>query len=296
MSNYGDMQRAMRTKKGLSLNALAGVVHFSKGYLSNIERGHKRPTEDIARACDQALDARGDLITAAHLDEAAGRDSSPWQTAELLRKVQASDTAPGTLDTLQATVADLCCQYPYRDATELRTEAHGWLDQLGKLLHKSVGLREHTELLAGAGWLALLVGCLEYDLGMRGAAEATRTAARQLGEEAGHSEIVGWTYEMSAWFALTQGRYTDVITAARTGQAADKGHGVHVQLIAQEAKAHARLGDLAALRDDLDRGRKVLDRLPVPERTDNHFVVDPLKWDFYEMDAYRLAGDDTLAR
>lgn len=295
MTSFGDMLRGMRARRGRSLADLARLVHYSKGYLSNVERGNKRPTEDLARACDEALGARGDLIAAAHLDEAASRDTSPWKTPELLRKLQASDTAPGTLDALHATVADLCCQYPYRDATDLRTEAQGWLEHVAKLLHKPVGLREHTELLAGAGWLALLIGCLEYDLGMRGAAEATRVAARQLGEEAGHTEIVSWTHEMAAWFALTQGRYADVITAARAGQNVDRGHGVHVQLIAQEAKAHARLGDIAALRDDLERGRRILDRLPTPERTDHHFVIDPLKWDFYEMDAYRLAGDDTLA-
>ena len=62
-------------------------------------------------------------------------------------------------------------------------------------------------------------------------------AARQLADEAGHSEIIGWTYEMTAWFALTQGRYRDVIAAAQAGQAVDRTHGVHVQLIAQEAKA-----------------------------------------------------------
>jgi hypothetical protein len=38
-----------------------------------------------------------------------------------------------------------------------------------------------------------------------------------------------------------------------------------------------------------------LSRFPVPERTDNHFIVDPAKWDFYAMDAYRLAGEDSLA-
>jgi hypothetical protein len=37
------------------------------------------------------------------------------------------------------------------------------------------------------------------------------------------------------------------------------------------------------------------DSLPYPERPDNHFVVDPDKFDFYAMDCYRLIGDDKLA-
>ena len=33
----------------------------------------------------------------------------------------------------------------------------------------------------------------------------------------------------------------------------------------------------------------------MPSRTDNHFAVDPDKWEFYAMDAYRLAGNDDQA-
>jgi hypothetical protein len=130
---------------------------------------------------------------------------------------------------------------------------------------------------------------------MRAAAEATRVAARQLGAESGHSEIVAWTYEMAAWFALTQGRYADVISNARVGQAIDQGHSVVVQLIGQEAKGLARMGDTADLRLTLESGRRILDQFPVPSRTEHHFIVDPAKWDFYAMDAYRLAGDDDRA-
>jgi len=289
------MLRSLRTERGMSLSELSAAVHYSKGYLSNVEIGRKPATEEMARACDLALHARGELIATAHLDHASRRDATPWQTAELLHRMQASDTTPGTLDSLHATIAELCCEYPYRDAAELRADAHGWLQQVAKLLRKPVGLRQHTELLVAAGWLALLIGCLEYDLGMRVAAESTRAAARQLGDEAGHNEIVGWTYEMSAWFALTQGRYRDVVTIAQAGQNAAAGHSVEVQLIAQEAKARARMSDTAELAAALERGRTVLSGLPQPDRTDHHFIVDPSKWDFYAMDVFRLAADDVRA-
>ena len=45
----------------------------------------------------------------------------------------------------------------------------------------------------------------------------------------------------------------------------------------------------------LENGRVLLDSLPYPEHTDNHFVVDPDKFDFYAMDCYRLIGDNSLA-
>ncbi|NJC64694.1 helix-turn-helix transcriptional regulator [Planosporangium flavigriseum] len=295
MSAFGQSLREYRVRAGMSLSRLSDAVHYSKGYLSNVENGRKAPTAELARACDGVLRARGELIAACHLDVAAARDTNPWQTAELLRRLHAYDAAPGTLASLEATVFELCCQYVCRNPAELRAEAQDWLQHVAALLRRPTGLRAHRSLLVSAGWLALLIGCLEYDLGMRASAEATRVAARQLGEEADHSEIVGWTCEMSAWFALTQGRYPDVIANARAGQAAVSDRSVVVQLIGQEAKALARMGSIADLRSTLDRGRRILDQFPEPSRTEHHFIVDPAKWDFYAMDTYRLAGDDDRA-
>jgi len=295
MTAFGEMLRQLRIEREMTLSELARTTHYNKGYLSRIERGLQRPSEDVARLCDAALEARGDLVAAAHLDLAALRDAQPWQTTELLRRIQASDTGPGTLDALQATVVQLCCEYPYRDAGSLINDARDWLRHIAQVLRKPTGLRQHRELLTSAGWLALLVACLEYDLGLRTSAQATRAAARQLAEEAAHKEILAWTHEMASWFALTQRRYRDTVTEARSGQEIGQSRPVTVQLIAQEAKALGRMKDISGVRDALDRGRRLLGTVPVPDRPEHHFMVDPNKWVFYAMDAYRLAGEDDLA-
>ena len=292
MAAFGEMLRQLREERAISLSSLALSIHYDKAYLSRIERGIQVPSEEVARLCDAALKAQGDLVAMAHLDIAARRDARPWQTTELLRRIQASDTAACTLDALRTTVNQLCCEYPYRDADELVADARDWLRHVAQLLRKPVGLRQHRELLTSAGWLALLVGCLEYDLGLRTSAQA---AARQLAEEAGNSEILAWTFEMAAWFALTQRRYRDTLTATRSGRDASPSHAVVVQLIGQEAKALGRLRDAGGVRAALDQGRRLLDSFPVPERPQHHFVVDPNKWAFYAMDAYRMAGEDHLA-
>ncbi|MFY1616981.1 helix-turn-helix domain-containing protein [Micromonospora sp. WMMD736] len=288
--------RALREVRGFSLAALAERLPADKGHLSRLENGHRKPTDDLARRIDGVLDARGELIAIAHLDVAAARDARPWETADLLRRVRLSDSAPATLESLQATVTELCCQYGWRDARDLRAEGQGWLRETVRLLRQPVGLREHRELLVCAGRLALLIGCVEYDFGMRASAEATRIAARQLGEEAGHNGIVGWSWEMAAWFALTQSRPSAALDAARAGQRTAGSSAVAVQLIAQEAKALGRLADIAGVHRALDRGRELLDELPIAERPDDHFQVDRAKWSFYAMDAYRLAEDDARAR
>lgn len=151
-------------------------------------------------------------------------------------------------------------------------------------------------MLNGAGMLALLVGCLEYDLGDQRSAEATRRMALELGRESGDPGIVGWAHEMLAWFNLTAGNFRAAIAAADAGLQAAPSHSVAVQLHGQRAKAYARMGMPGDVRSSLSDGSALLDRLPFPSRPDNHFVVDPDKWDFYAMDTYRIVGDDVLAR
>jgi transcriptional regulator with XRE-family HTH domain len=296
MGAFGERLKHLRAERALSLSRLATMVHYNKGYLSRVESGRKAPSESLARRCDEALGARGELIATAHLDIAAARETKPSYTAELLRRIQASDLSGPSIEALQATVDELCCQYAHRDAQELRTEAQDWLREIGRLLRQPVGLREHRELLVAGGWLALLIGCIEYDLGLRAGAEATRAAAASLGGEAGAAAIVGWAYEMAAWFALTQGRYQNVLASVRSGVEVAGGDSVAVQLIGQEAKARGRMGDRPGLRAALDRGQQRLRQLPSIGRNDNHFTVDPDKWEFYAMDAFRLAGQDDEAR
>jgi len=68
-----------------------------------------------------------------------------------------------------------------------------------------------------------------------------------------------------------------------------------VQLAGQRAKAWARMGDRRQVELALEQGRALLEGLPYPDDLDNHFVVDPAKFDFYAMDGYRIVGEDKRA-
>jgi hypothetical protein len=100
---------------------------------------------------------------------------------------------------------------------------------------------------------------------------------------------------MLCWFDLTTGNYHGVIAAAEQGKALAGHSGVAVQLAAQQAKAWARVGDRRQMEVALDQGRIILETLPHPPNLDNHFAVDPGKFDFYVMDCYRRAHEDRLA-
>lgn len=217
-------------------------------------------------------------------------------TVEILARIRASDLDASTLDALEITVDRLCSDYQRAPADDLLAEARQWLSQVASMMSTGrLTLAQHREVLTLSGWLALLVGCVEYDLADRGSAEATRRAASSLGQEARNADIEGWAQEMRAWFALTSGDLQGVINAARAGMNAAKHHSVTVQLAAQEAKAWARLGDRRQVELALERGRRVLEELPYPENIRNHFVVDPAKYDFYAMDCYRILREDAIA-
>ncbi|MFE1036509.1 XRE family transcriptional regulator [Streptomyces sp. NPDC058807] len=222
--------------------------------------------------------------------------ASGMETLEIVSRLNRSDVDAATLDALRITTDRLCSEYPFMASEQLLIEGRQWLRRVVELHSKSLTLAQHREVLALSGWLALLVGCVEYDTGNRHAAESTRRAALSLATEAEHGEIAGWAHEMRAWFALTTGDYRGVIAAAEAGTLAAPDHGVAVQLAGQEAKAWARLGDRRRVEVALDRGRNLLEGMPHPENLDNHFVVDPAKFDFYSMDCYRLVGEDRLAR
>jgi hypothetical protein len=217
-------------------------------------------------------------------------------TLEIVSRLDVSDVNGATLDAIRITVAKLCSEYASRNPAELIVEGRQWLRRLVELQERRLTLRQKRETLELAGWLALLVGCLEYDTGNRRGAEATRQAALRLGVEADSAGVLGWAHEMRAWFALTAGDYRGVLAAAEAGRAASGRHSVGVQLIAHQAKAHARMGHVKEMETSLDSGRRLLETMPYPDNVENHFVVDPSKFDFYAMDCYRQVGDGDRAR
>lgn len=62
MPDFGAELKRRRTSLGMSLTGLAAAAHFTKGYLSKVENGKARVNRDLAKACDLALNANGELL------------------------------------------------------------------------------------------------------------------------------------------------------------------------------------------------------------------------------------------
>lgn len=57
--DLGPQLRSARLARGLSLREMAGLVHYTKGYLSKVETGQRVPPEELARQYDSVLETGG---------------------------------------------------------------------------------------------------------------------------------------------------------------------------------------------------------------------------------------------
>ncbi|KAA2261289.1 helix-turn-helix domain-containing protein [Solihabitans fulvus] len=79
---FGVELRRLRVDSGISLGTLAKQLHYSKGYLSKIETGARRPTMKLARQADASLGANGTLAAlVSPIDQPTGRPGSTIEEA-----------------------------------------------------------------------------------------------------------------------------------------------------------------------------------------------------------------------
>lgn len=289
---FGTHLRALMGERGYSLRGLAREIPYDPGQLSRVANDKAAPSPELAHRIDELLGAHGSIV--ALLPTRLPADESA-EVLELMRRAEASDLGPGSLDVLEAGVARLARDYPVQPAPILRDRCKVVTRQVLGLLDQRTTLAQHRELLVQAGWATALLGCVYFDVGDKAAAEAARRTALHLGQQAGHGEIQGWAWEMAAWFALSDDDPHGVITAARAGQQHAGVSSAGVQLVLQEAKGHARQGDRTGAMDALEAGRRMLDTLDRPTYPDHHFVFDPGKWDFYNATILTMAGADEPA-
>jgi tetratricopeptide (TPR) repeat protein/DNA-binding XRE family transcriptional regulator len=307
-----------------------GQLGYSGATVSAIERGTLRPPAKFVEQCEKVLETGGTLramlpFVLAEWDEwdRIGRPSaqsispaevftpgspelaaitstsggpvvqadSVGESLELMRLAEASDVGPGVLEAIDRTVDRYCRDYPTEQPDVLIPKVRRQLAHIRKLLTGRTRLDQRRHLLVAAGWLTVLLACLQNDMGDRDAAEANREAAYQLGKEAGHEEIMAWSFELLAWFALVDGKLRDLIDYARTGIDIAPNTSAGIQLAVQEAKAWSRAGMKKEADAALRHAAKVLSGLPAPEHPEHHFVFDAPKLSFYASTCYVWLGE-----
>jgi tetratricopeptide (TPR) repeat protein len=212
----------------------------------------------------------------------------------MIQEADRTDIGPGTIEGLYTVFDKLCRDYPSASAPELRRKLKRLYSRVMNMRQGRMTLAQHKELMAISGWITALLACVDWDMNQRDAAETARDATLRFAKDTGHSELLAWSYEMQTWFALTEGRYSDATSIAKAAQTIGGENSAIVQLIMQEARGWARLGNRKAAESAIERGRELLEKLPTVEYP-RHFVFDQSKFPFYVASCYQWLGEDSLA-
>ncbi|MGH3873272.1 MAG: helix-turn-helix domain-containing protein [Pseudonocardiaceae bacterium] len=285
-----------RANGGLSLADLAARTHTHRGYLSNIEHGHRWPTETVVRALDVALAADGALVAAwESANQVLQTRTTNRQSTELLElaaRAQASDISLTTLELLDTSMDTMARSYTRTPPVELLHSVRAMARQISSLLDGRSTLVQRRRLLSTAGWLAVFAATLHVDLGQRRAASTARDAAQSLGGETGADEIAAWAVEIDAWTALVDQDWPRAATLAAAGEGiAPLGSPAAAQLAMQSARAAARLGDGPQMRAALRRCSAAADRQSPGRPPDHHYQFDGDKLELYTGTALAWLGD-----
>ena len=262
----GALLRRLRNFNGLTQAGLGRRTGYHGSYIGAVERSAVRPSRELVERCDEALQADGVLLMlwplvdpegtlpatggdepaleAAAPDARPGPDGAVVDAVEVARRAEVSELGPGTLAGVERTVARLRDAAAGTPPGELLPAVLAQLGYVGRLLDRRPTLAQHRRLLVAAGWLSVVVAQLSFEAGDREAAEASRDAAFRLARQAGHAELAAWSVEVLALWALADGRLTDALELAQSGQdLAPPASAAAVQLALDEAQAWASLGD-----------------------------------------------------
>jgi tetratricopeptide (TPR) repeat protein len=220
-----------------------------------------------------------ELADVAFLEAAA--DGGAVEAAELAREAEASDIGAGTLENIDLAVDRLRRNYASAPPALLIPRVQGRLRILRRLHTGRLNIAQRRQLLVAGGWLATLLATLQFDTGDQTAAEDSRDAALQLGKAAGHQEIMAWSFELLAWFALVNNQPRQAIDLAQQGLTLAPNTAAGVQLAMQQARVWARLGAHRETEEALRAGATALARLPSPNHPEDHFAFDAAKLSFY---------------
>ena len=228
----------LRTEQGLSLNQMAARVPYSKGYLSKIENGHVRPSPEMARIFDDALNAGGRLIALA---------DAP------LHPILSDDTVLLTYDAM----------FNHHRTLGHRSSPEAVL----------AGLRPQVDIISGMArsadepalsrglWLlaakyAEYAGWMEQERGDDASAAELTKLAVQYAAKGGDRELEAWALVRAAEFALYRGDARATVSLARR---ASKSRSPAVQAGAalREAQGYALAGAAMPCQAALDRAAEL---------------------------------------
>lgn len=156
-------------------------------------------------------------------------------------------------------------------------------------------LKEGRELAHHAGMLSVILAWLAHDLGRKDLVEVFCEDAWVQATQAGDPQVGAWAEDVRATEALYDGRPLDALAAATRGLAvADPTGDAAVRLSAQQARAHASVGDRAGFCAADHRLNRLKDRLPLS--SSGLFSTDAVRLVSYEATSWGWLGEPERSR
>lgn len=298
-SPLGALIASERARRGLSRAELAALMRKADRILRTHEKTIRRwesgqqPMPPALRALASVLGRPVEELTAMTRESEDATRSD--DAGDLLAVIDGSDTGSGMMSDLDAAVLRLRRSYSTTPPHVLASQIGARLTAIRRLLGGRLTLSQRRDLMADAGWLALLLGTVWFDRAAREPAWSYRNAALHIAQELGHAELEAWAWETPAWFALMDGRYRDAAEFCQRGQSVAPRSTVLVALNAQEARARAKLGQRHETIEAIGRAEELIEQLPPPDDLSDHYTFDPAKVDFYAATAFLALDEPTRA-
>ncbi len=313
--SFGTALRRVRHERGLSLRGLQRLIQYTAGYLSELERGTKRPNSQVAQRCDEALRTDGLLVRLAGRtvdDEVAGPppDAAPAsaytignrefamvadESARFIRQVAATPTRE-LVDQLATEVRALAVDFLRRPPYEIFRPVAARRREVFTLLDGYVRPTLLTDLYLIAGQLTGLLAHASADLGQPFAAEAHARTAWLCADLAGHHPLrayVRWVQSNIAYWAKD---YVAAAELAAHGERYPTSGSSAVRLASQRSRAWAAAGRSDELRTALTDAAAARDALvPDPDEV-GAFAFCAGKSAYYSAEARLSEGGVDAAR
>jgi transcriptional regulator with XRE-family HTH domain len=260
---FGEELRRKRLTTGLSLAQLAHIVHYSKPHLSKVERGIKTPGRDLARLCDAALDANGELTSLISPKPASRRQVLAAGALAAPAICLCGSAASGNAEHTDLAGIFRAQLDHYRklgqttDPAILVSVLAGQLTVIQKIAGHT-GQRASQPLLIIASRYAEYTGWLVQETGADfGALRWTRQAI-DLANAAGDSDFAAYGLVRHALMTLYRGDAAQTTQLAERAQASALTPRIRRLAAAREAQGHAIAADYDSTMRALDRASALL--------------------------------------
>jgi hypothetical protein len=201
------------------LRWLGSQIHYSHGYLWDLETGNKRPTEEIASALDTALGANGELSALAakshYLTELPpdtverweidaidatqesdeGFDVEPWSVAEVIGRFS---MPLSMIERMERLAIAQVARYPHTAPPEMWPVVRRELARVHQALDRPQAVSAQLRLTKVAGVLAGVAGNLCIDVGRRETALEYFGLSQLAGRESDDADLTAWAIALES--------------------------------------------------------------------------------------------------